>query len=67
MSLSRAINKLSLKSKLKLLESLDKMVKPLPFTLQLQVNMWSEIGDCLTFLRCFFVKYEISICPAALK
>ena len=36
MGLSRAINKPSLTSKLKLLESLDKMVKSLNFMVQLQ-------------------------------
>ena len=55
MGLSRDINKLSLISKLILLESsLDKMVKSLKFMLQLQVSKWSEIADCLTFLRRLF-------------
>ena len=49
MGLSRDINKLSLISRLILLESLDKMVKSLKFMLQSQVNKWSEIADCLTF------------------
>ena len=48
MGLSRAINKLSLISKLKLLESLDKMVKSLKFMLKSQVNKRPEISDCLT-------------------
>ena len=39
MGLSQAIYKLSLKSKLKLLESLDKMAKSLQFKLQPQVSM----------------------------
>ena len=38
MGLSRDISKLSLISKLILLESLDKMVKPSKFMLQLQVS-----------------------------
>ena len=38
MGLSRAINKLSLISKLMLLESLDKIVKSLKFMLQSQVS-----------------------------
>ena len=53
MGLSRAINKLSLISKLILLESLDKMVKSLKFVLQSHVSTWSEIADCLTFLKMF--------------
>ena len=66
MGLSRDISKLSLRSKLILLESLDKMVKSTKFMLQSQVSKWSEIADCLTFLRRVFVKCEIPICPAAL-
>ena len=62
MGLSRAINKLSLLSKLILLESLEKMVKSLKFMLQLQVSTWSEVADCLTFLKHLFVKCEIPIC-----
>ena len=52
MGLSRDISKLSLISKLILLESLDKMVKSSKFMLQSQVSKWSVIADCLTFLRC---------------
>ena len=48
MGLSWAIKKLSLISKLKLLESLDKMVKSLKFTLQSEVIKWSEIAVCQT-------------------
>ena len=66
MGLSRDINKPSLISKLILLERLDKIVKSLKFMLSLQVNEWSKIPDCLTFLRRFFVKCEIPICSAAL-
>ena len=65
MGLSRAINKLSLISKLILLESLDKMVKSWKFVLQPQISKWSEIADSLTFLRRLFVKCEISIYSAA--
>ena len=53
-------------SKLKLLESLDQMVESLKFMFQPQGSKWSKIADFLTFLRCFFVKWEISICSAAL-
>ena len=53
MGLSQALNKLSLISKLKLLESLDKIMKSLKFILQSQLNKLSEIADCLTFLRRF--------------
>ena len=60
MGLSQAINKLSFISKLKLLVSLDRRVKPLKFMLQLQVIRWSEIADCLTFLRILEFK-EFSI------
>ena len=66
MGLSGASNKLSLVSKLKLLESLDKMVKSLKFMLQSQVRNLSEKADGLTFLRCLFVKCEFPICSAAL-
>ena len=57
MSLSWDISKLSLISKLILLESLDKMVKSSKFMLQSQVSKWSEIADCLTFLRRLFVNH----------
>ena len=66
MGLSRDISKLSLISKLILLESFDKMVKSSKFMLQSQVSKWSEIADCLTFLRRLFVKCKIPICSAAL-
>ena len=66
MGLSRDISKLSLISKLILLESLDKMVKSSKFMLQSQVSKWSEIADCLIFLIRLFVKCEIPICSAAL-
>ena len=56
MSLSGAINKLSLINELKLLESLDKKVISLKFFLQSQVSKLSEIADGLTFLRPLFVK-----------
>ena len=56
-------HKLSLINKL---ISLDKMVKSSKFMLQSQVSKWSEIADCLTILRRFFVKYEIPIYSAAL-
>ena len=65
MGLSRDISKLSLISKLILLESLDKMVKSSKFMLQSQVSKWSEIADCLTFLRRLFVRCEIPTCSAA--
>ena len=67
MGLSRAINLPSLICKLKLLEFLIKMVKPLKFMLQLQVSKRSEIADCLRFLRRLFFKCEIPICSAALN
>ena len=51
---------------LKLLESLDKMVKSLKFMLQSQVSNRSEITDSLTFLRRLFVKCEISTYSTAL-
>ena len=63
MGLSQDVNKLSLISKLILLESLEKMVKLLKFMLQSQVNKWSERANCL---RRLFVKCEIPICSAAL-
>ena len=66
MGLSRAIDKLSLISKFMLLEYLGKMVKSLKIMLESQVTSWSEIADCLTFLRLLFAKCEILICPAAL-
>ena len=66
MGLSRDISKLSLISKLILLESLDKMVKSSKFMLQSQVSKWSEIADCLTFLRRLFVRWEIPIYSASL-
>ena len=66
MGLSRDFSKLSLTSKLILLESLYKMVKSSKFMLQSQVSKWSEITDCLTFLRRLFVKCEIPRCSAAL-
>ena len=51
MSLLRDVNKLYLISKLKLLESLEKMMKSLEFMLQSQVSKLSELlADCLTFL-----------------
>ena len=49
MGLSRDISKLSLISKLILLESLDKTVKLSKFMLQSQVSKWCEIADHLTF------------------
>ena len=67
MSLLRDVNKLYLISKLKLLESLEKMMKSLEFMLQSQVSKLSELlADCLTFLRCLFDKSEIPICSVAL-
>ena len=51
MGLSRDTDKFSLISKLTLLESLDQTVKSFKFMLQSQVSKWSEILDCLTFLR----------------
>ena len=62
MGLSGDISKLSLISKLVLLQPLDKMVKSLKFMLQSQFSKGSEIADCLTFLRRLFVKCEIPIC-----
>ena len=66
MVLSRAIYKFFLKSKLKLLESLDKMVKSLQFKLQPQVSKWFEIADYLTISRQLFIKCEMPICLDAL-
>ena len=63
MGLSRDISKLSLISKLILLESLDKTVKLSKFMLQSQVSKWCEIADHLTFLRHLFVKCGILSCP----
>ena len=45
MNLSRAINKLSLISKLILTESFDKMIELLKFMLQSQVSKSSELAD----------------------
>ena len=66
MGLWRDITKLSLINKLIVLESLEKMVKSSKFMLQSQVSKWSEIADCITFLRRLFIKCEIAICSAAL-
>ena len=54
------INKLSSISQLKFLESLDKILKSLKFTLQFQVSKWSEIADCLTF--DLFNKCKMEVC-----
>ena len=63
--LSRLINKLSLRSNLNLLQSVAKMLKSSKFMAQLHCNRWSDIADCLTFLRCFPVRLEIPMCSAA--
>ena len=62
MGLWQDISKFSLISKFILLASLDKMVKPSKFLLQSQVSKWSEIADCLTFLRLLFVKCYFASC-----
>ena len=49
MSLSGAINKLSLTSKLELLESSDKKVISLKFFLQSQVSKLSEIAETFVY------------------
>ena len=54
------INKLSSISQLKFLESLEKILKSLKFTLQFQVSKWSEIADCLTF--DLFNKCKMEVC-----
>ena len=79
--MSRFINKLSLRSNLNLLESIAKMLKLSKFMAQLHCNRWPKIVwpfnvfkvfnvfvkyGCLTFLRCFSVRLEISLCSAAL-
>ena len=64
--LSRFINKLSLRSNLNLLQSVAKMLKSSKFMAQLHCNRWSDIADCLTFLRRFPVRLEIPMCSAAL-
>ena len=55
---SRFINKLSLRSNLNLLKSVAKMLKSSKFMAQLHCNRWSDIADCLTFLRRFPVRLE---------
>lgn len=64
MGLSRTINNFSLIDKLKLLESLDKMMKAQQFLLQSQVSKGSEIADWFTLLKHLFTKCEIPICSA---
>ena len=64
--LSRFINKLSLRSKLNLLQSVAKMLKSSKFMAQLHCNRWSDIADCLTILRRFPVRSEIPMYSAAL-
>ena len=64
--LSRFIIKLSLKSDLKLLQSVAKILKPSTFMAQLHCNRWSDIADCLMFLRRFPVRLDIPMCSAAL-
>ena len=66
MGLLRAINKLSLIGKLKLRESLDKMMKSIKFMLQSQLSKLSEIADCIKVSRHLFVKCDILVCPVAL-
>ena len=64
--LSRFIKKLSLRSNLNLLQSVAKMLKLSKFMAQLHCNKWSDIADCLTFLRHFPVRLEIPMCSATL-
>ena len=61
---SRFINKLSLRSILNLLQFVAKMLKSSKFKAQLQYNRWSDIADCLTFLRRFPVRLKIPVCSA---
>ena len=63
--LSRFINKLFLKSNFNLLESVAKGLKSSKFMAQLHCNRWSDITDCLTFLKLFPIKSEIPMCLAA--
>ena len=56
---SHFINKVSLRSNLNLLQSVAKMLKSSKFMAQLHHNRWSDIADCLEFLRCFPVRLEI--------
>ena len=67
MGLSWTINNFSLSSKLKLLESLDKMVKSLKVYVAVtsQQIIWNN-WDCLTFLIRLFVKCKIPKCSVAL-
>ena len=57
-----AFYKLSLRSNLNLLEFITNTLKPSKFMAQLHCNLWSDIADCLSFLRCFLIRLEVSIC-----
>ena len=57
---------LFLRSNLNLLEFAVKISNSSKFIVQLHYNRWSDIADCLTFLKCFPFRLEIPICSAGL-
>ena len=62
---SRLINKLSLIRSLNLFASEARISKWSKSIEQLHSSRWSDIADCLTLLRRFPAKLDISICSAA--
>ena len=64
--ISHFINKFPYRSNLNLLQPVAKMLKSSKFKAQLHSNRWSDIADCLTFLRRFPVRLEIPMCSATL-
>ena len=63
---SRLINKLSLMKSVNMFASEARISKRLKSIEQLHSRRWSDTADCLTHLRRFLVKLEISMCSAAL-
>ena len=61
---SRLINKLSLIRSLNLFASEARILKWSKSIEQLYSSRWSDTADCLTHLRCFPVKLEISMYSA---